>query len=100
MKITIETNIHAPIDTVWQAYTTPENIIQWNAASSDWHTTRSTVDLRAGDTFSSRMEAKDGSSGYDFAGIYTNVVPNRLIEYFFGSGRGGLISFNSPKASA
>lgn len=69
---------------MWQAYTTPEDIVHWNAASDDWHTTKSTVDLRAGGAFSSRMEAKDGSVGFDFAGIYTHVVPGRLIEYSFG----------------
>lgn len=84
MKITVETNVHAPIERVWQAYTTPGDIMQWNAASDDWHTTASSVDLRAGGAFSSRMEAKDGSMGFDFAGTYTNVVPNRLIEYSFG----------------
>lgn len=84
MKITVETNVHAPIERVWQAYTTPDDIMQWNAASDDWHTTASSVDLRAGGAFSSRMEAKDGSMGFDFAGTYTNVVPNRLIEYSFG----------------
>jgi len=83
MKITVETNVHAPIERVWQAYTTPEDIVQWNAASDDWHTTKSSVDLRVGGGFSSRMEAKDGSFGFDFAGIYTNIVPNRLIEYSF-----------------
>jgi uncharacterized protein YndB with AHSA1/START domain len=84
MKIIVETNVRAPIERVWQAYTTPEDIVQWNAASDDWHTTRSNVDLRIGGTFSSWMEAKDGSFGFDFAGTYTNVVPNRLIEYSFG----------------
>lgn len=84
MKITVETNVRAPIEKVWQAYTTPEDITQWNAASDDWHTTKSSVDLRVGGAFSSRMEAKDGSFGFDFAGTYTNVVPNRLIEYSFG----------------
>lgn len=84
MKIIVETNVRAPIERVWQAYTTPEDIVQWNAASDDWHTTRSNVDLRIGGAFSSRMEAKDGSFGFDFAGTYTNVVPNRLIEYSFG----------------
>lgn len=84
MKIVVETNVRAPIEKVWQAYTTPEDIVQWNAASDDWHTTRSSVDLRIGGTFSSRMEAKDGSFGFDFAGTYTNVIPHRLIEYAFG----------------
>jgi len=84
MRITVETNVHAPIERVWQAYTTPDDIVQWNAASDDWHTTASSVDLRVGGAFSSRMEAKDGSAGFDFAGTYTNVVPKRLVEYSFG----------------
>jgi uncharacterized protein YndB with AHSA1/START domain len=84
MKITVETNVRAPIERVWKAYTTPEHIVQWNAASDDWHTTKSSVDLRVGGVFSSRMEAKDGSFGFDFAGTYTNIVPNRLLEYSFG----------------
>lgn len=66
------------------AYTTPEDILRWNTASDDWHTTKSTVDLRAGGAFTSRMEAKDGSFGFDFAGTYTKIVPNALIEYAFG----------------
>ena len=84
MNITIETTVHAPIDKVWRAYTSPEDIIQWNAASDDWHTTSSSVELRVGGIFSSRMEAKDGSFGFDFAGTYTKIIPNELIEYAFG----------------
>jgi uncharacterized protein YndB with AHSA1/START domain len=84
MKITVETTIKAPIDTVWQAWNTPDDIKQWNAASDDWHTTRASVDLRVGGTFSSRMEAKDGSVGFDFAGTYTQLVPHQLIESAFG----------------
>lgn len=84
MKITVETVVRAPIERVWQAYTTPEDIVQWNAASDDWHTTRASVDLRVGGEFSSRMEAKDGSFGFDFAGTYTKIIPERLLEYSFG----------------
>jgi uncharacterized protein YndB with AHSA1/START domain len=84
MTITVETLVHAPIETVWDAYTTPADIMQWNAASDDWHTTASSVDLRVGGHFSSRMEAKDGSFGFDFAGTYTTVVTRELIEYAFG----------------
>ncbi|MEQ1728964.1 MAG: SRPBCC family protein [Vicinamibacterales bacterium] len=84
MTITVETTVNAPVDQVWRAYTTPDAIVQWNAASDDWHTTTATVDLRVGGAFCSRMEAKDGSFGFDFAGTYTAVVPNRLIEYAFG----------------
>ncbi len=92
MKITVETVIQAPVAKVWRAYTTPENIKQWNAASDDWHTTKSTVDLREGGAFSSRMEAKDGSFGFDFAGTYTKVIPEELIEYAFGD-RTGTVEF-------
>lgn len=83
-KITVETRVHVPVAEVWRAYTTPEDIRQWNAASPDWHTTAATVDLREGGAFSSRMEAKDGSMGFDFAGTYTRIVPNQRIEYAFG----------------
>src|SRR5687768_6757857 len=82
--ITVEVIAAAPIEQVWRAYTTPEDIKQWNAASDDWHTTAATVDLREGGAFSSRMEAKDGSIGFDFAGTYTKIERHRLIEYAFG----------------
>jgi uncharacterized protein YndB with AHSA1/START domain len=94
MKITVEALANAPIEDVWSAYTSPEDIKQWNAASDDWHTTRSTVDLREGGAFSSRMEAKDGSFGFDFAGTYTKIIPNQRIEYAFGD-RTGLVEFNT-----
>lgn len=84
MKITVESIVKAPVAEVWRAYTTPDEITQWNAASDDWHTTKATVDLRIGGAFSSRMEAKDGSFGFDFAGTYTRIIPNELIEYSFG----------------
>ncbi len=92
MKITVETLVKAPVSKVWSAYTTPNDIKQWNTASDDWHTTQSTVDLRVGGTFTSRMEAKDGSFGFDFAGTYTRVVPNESIEYLFGD-RTGVVEF-------
>ena len=93
MKIIVETNVRAPIEKVWNAYTTPNDILQWNSASDDWHTVSASVDLQVGGTFSSRMEAKDGSIGFDFAGTYTNIVPKRLIEYSFG-GRNAKVDFN------
>ncbi len=97
MKITVETMVAAPMEEVWRAYTTPEDIKRWNAASDDWHTTAASVDLRAGGAFSSRMEAKDGSMGFDFAGTYTNVVEHKLIEYAFGD-RTAQVGFdNTPK---
>jgi uncharacterized protein YndB with AHSA1/START domain len=85
MKITVEVTVHAPIQHVWRSYTTPEDIKQWNAASDDWHTTDSHVDFRVGGLFSSRMEAKDGSFGFDFAGTYTQIIEHQLIEYMFGN---------------
>lgn len=84
MKIVVSTLVAAPMHEVWLAYTTPADIKLWNAASPDWHTTASSVDLRPGGKFSSRMEAKDGSFGFDFEGEYTRVIPHQLIEYAFG----------------
>ena len=87
MKIAIETFVKARMKTVWDAWNNPADIKQWNAAQDDWHTTRSTVDLREGGKFLSRMEAKDGSTGFDFEGTYTRVVPHKIIEYRMSDGR-------------
>ncbi len=84
MQITVERIVRADIASVWAAWTTPADIMVWNAASDDWHTTAATVDLRPGGAFSARMEAKDGSFGFDFAGTYTVVEPHRRIEATFG----------------
>ena len=84
MKITVETTVAARIEDVWRAWTTPADITQWNAASDDWHTTAASVDLREGGAFTSRMEAKDGSMGFDFAGTYTKIVPHERIECSLG----------------
>ncbi len=97
MKITVATTIAASLAEVWRAYTTPEDIKAWNSASPDWHTTSASVDLRVGGQFSSRMEAKDGSMGFDFAGVYTRIIPHQLIEYSFGD-RAGRVEFtDTPK---
>jgi uncharacterized protein YndB with AHSA1/START domain len=93
MKITIETLVKAPIAAVWEAWNSPEDIKRWNSAQDDWHTTQSTVDLREGGTFSARMEAKDGSVGFDFAGTYTRVVPGEAIEYRMSDGREVQVEF-------
>jgi uncharacterized protein YndB with AHSA1/START domain len=93
MKITVETLVNAAPGKVWDAWNTPEDIKQWNSASEDWHTTRSAVDLREGGTFVSRMEAKDGSEGFDFGGTYTRVVPGQLIEYRMSDGREVTVEF-------
>lgn len=95
--ITVETTVAAPVDRVWRAYTTPDAITQWNAASDDWHTTAAAVDLRPGGAFSSRMEAKDGSMGFDFAGTYTEVVEHERIAYAFGD-RAAEVEFRAVPA--
>jgi uncharacterized protein YndB with AHSA1/START domain len=97
MKITVSTIVAAPIAEAWRAYTSPEDIKQWNAASSDWHTTAASVDLREGGAFSSRMEAKDGSMGFDFAGTYTQVIPLERIDSAFGD-RTSQVTFASTPA--
>ena len=97
MNITVETTVAAPIAKVWSLYNSPDAIKQWNTASDDWHTTASTVDLREGGAFSSRMEAKDGSMGFDFAGTYTKIVEHELIEYAFGD-RKATIHFSETPA--
>jgi uncharacterized protein YndB with AHSA1/START domain len=93
MKITVETVVKATLNQVWDAWNNPEDIQRWNSAQEDWHTTRSTVDLREGGTFSARMEAKDGSMGFDFEGTYTRVVPHEVIEYRMEDGREVQVEF-------
>jgi uncharacterized protein YndB with AHSA1/START domain len=97
MKITVETTVAASLDTVWRAWTTPADIVRWNAASDDWHTTAARVDLREGGAFSSRMEAKDGSVGFDFEGTYTEVVPQERLAYALGDGRAVVIDFEAEE---
>jgi uncharacterized protein YndB with AHSA1/START domain len=93
MKITVETVVKAPLARTWEAWNTPADIVQWNAASDDWHTTASEVDLREGGTFRARMEAKDGSEGFDFEGVYTRIVPRSRIEYRMSDGREVTVEF-------
>ncbi len=82
--LTVEVSVNAPIEKVWEFWSKPEHITQWNAASEDWHTPRAENDLRTGGEFSSRMEAKDGSFGFDFAGTYDEVIEHELIAYTIG----------------
>jgi len=93
--ITVQSTIKAPIEKVWKCWNGPEHITKWAAASDDWHTTRSENDLRVGGTFLSRMEAKDGSFGFDFGGVYDNVKTNELIEYTLGDGRKVIVHFTA-----
>jgi len=93
-KITVQNVINATVEKVWQLWTAPEHITKWCAASDDWHTTRAENDVRAGGKFLSRMEAKDGSSGFDFGGVYDNVKKHELIEYTMGDGRKVSVTFS------
>jgi uncharacterized protein YndB with AHSA1/START domain len=93
MKITVETLANASLSRVWDAWNNPADIKQWNSAGDDWHTTRSTVDLREGGRFLSRMEARDGSEGFDFEGTYTRIVPRETIEYRMSDGREVKVEF-------
>jgi len=92
-QITVETTIDAPVDKVWHAYVSPEHVTHWNFASDDWHCPNARADLREGGVFSSRMEAKDGSMGFDFEGTYTRIIPGERIEYTFGD-RQAVVTFS------
>ncbi|QEC66801.1 polyketide cyclase [Panacibacter ginsenosidivorans] len=93
--ITVESTVNAPVEKVWKYWTKPEHITQWNNASDDWHTPRAENDLRAGGSFSARMEAKDGSFGFDFGGVYDTVTINKYIAYTLGDGRKVNITFTT-----
>ena len=91
--ITVNTIVNAPIEKVWDCWTAPAHIVKWNAASDDWHTPRAENDLRTGGKFLARMEAKDGSFGFDFEGIYDEVIPNQTIAYHMSDGRKVKVEF-------
>ena len=93
MTITIETTVSASVAAAWKAWTSPDSITKWNFASADWACPRAEVDLRPGGKFNYRMEAKDGSFGFDFEGVFTAVDPNRRIEYSLGDDRKVVIEF-------
>lgn len=94
-QVTIETTVKAPVEKVWDSWTLPEHITKWNAASDDWHTPSATNDVRPGGSFTSRMEAKDGSTGFDFGGTYDDVEPHKLISYTLGDGRRVSVNFDA-----
>ena len=93
--ITVEADIRASVEKVWDRYTNPQHIVKWNNASDDWHTPRAENDLRTGGRFLSRMEARDGSSGFDFTGVYTDVRPLKQINYTMDDDRKVEASFVS-----
>lgn len=79
INITIEINVNAPIDTVWDTWTNPKHVVKWNHASDDWHSPSARNDLKLGGRFIYRMEAKDGSFGFDFSGTYLEIKEKSLI---------------------
>lgn len=93
-RITVEATVKAPVEKVWKFWITPEHIMKWNNASDDWHTTRATNDMKVGGRFLSRMEAKDGSFGFDFSGTYDEVITYERIAYTMDDGRIVIITFS------
>src|ERR1700733_5896631 len=93
-NITVETTVNAPVEKAWEYFTKPEHIIKWNNASDDWHSPKAENDLRVGGKFNYRMEAKNGSFGFDFGGVYNAVETNKKIEYTLGDGRKVTIDFS------
>ena len=91
--ITVETTIDAPVEKVWEGFTKPEHITKWNFPADTWQCPTAENDLREGGKFSYRMEAKDGSYGFDFGGVYDDVEENAIIEYTLGDGRTAVVSF-------
>lgn len=96
--IVVEATVAAPLEKVWERWTQPEHVVHWNNASDDWHTPRAENDLRPGGTFNYRMEARDGSFGFDFNGTYDNVEKHQRIEYTMGDDRKVQVTFSSTDA--
>lgn len=96
--ITIQSNINAPVQKVWDMWNKPEHITNWCSASDDWHAPTATNDLRTGGNFTTRMEAKDGSFGFDFGGTYDEVKEHEVIAYTMGDGRKVHVTF-SPEGN-
>ncbi|MDB5052748.1 MAG: polyketide cyclase [Bacilli bacterium] len=97
LRVTVETTVQTPVERVWKYWTEPKHITKWNNASDDWHTPFAENDLRVGGKFLSRMEAKDGSFGFDFGGVYDEVRINEGISYTLGDGRKVSITFISQE---
>lgn len=95
IQVTVETTVGASAEKVWEYWNGAEHITKWCSATPEWHTPRATNDLRTGGSFSTRMEAKDGSMGFDFGGVYDEVKTNSLIAYTMDDGRKVMIVFSS-----
>ena len=94
-KIEIETTVSASPQTVWEAWTHPAHITKWNFAVDDWHCLKASSELRAGGKYVARMEAKDGSFGFDFEAIYDEVIDQKKVTYTMSDGRKASTSFES-----
>ena len=94
-RITVQNSIKAPVQKVWEYWSKPEHITKWSNASDDWHTPRAENDLREGGKFLSRMEACDGSMGFDFGGVYDEVKEHNRIAYTMGDGRKVEVDFET-----
>ena len=94
-QITIDTLVAAPIEKVWQYWTVPEHITHWNFASDDWCCPSAENDLRVGGCYKARMEAKDGSFGFDFEAIYDHVSEYKALTYTMTDGRKATTNFES-----
>jgi uncharacterized protein YndB with AHSA1/START domain len=95
LKITVKTVVKAPVEKVWKYWTSDEDIVHWNNASEEWYTPRAENNLRKGGNFNYRMEALDGSMGFDFWGIYDKVLTMKQIEYTLGDDRKVRINFST-----
>lgn len=93
-KITVKAIVNANVEKTWEYYTSDQHIINWNNASDDWHSPSASNDLRVGGKFINRMEAKDGSAGFDFTGTYTAVEPQKLISYVLDDKRAVDVTFD------
>jgi uncharacterized protein YndB with AHSA1/START domain len=93
IKISIETTVNAPVESVWNAWTNSDDIVRWNAANDDWHTPTADIDLKPGGSFNYRMEAKDGSMGFDFTGTFKTVHENQRIEFVMDDNREVIVEF-------
>lgn len=96
-NVTVEAKINAPVEKVWQLWNDPKHIVKWTTASDDWHTPKAENDLKVGGAFLTRMEAKDGSFGFDFEGVYDVVDTHKSIEYTMSDGRKVKILFKAQE---
>lgn len=94
MIINTMTSVDISLEKAWELWTEPEHIVHWNYASDDWQTTRAQNDLKAGGKFSYRMEAKDGSFGFDFSGVHKEVKLYTFIDSLLDDGRMLKVSFD------